>query len=65
MEEKKKKAEYEAKKLMDEYYQESKKISDKYKNESGIDKGYTEQKKLIEETHEKMQEIKRKFGIYE
>lgn len=65
MEKTKKIAESEAKKVMEQYYQESKRISDKYKNFHGIDNGADEQKKLIENTQKKIQEIKRKYGIYE
>jgi len=56
-------AESEAKKVMEQYYQESKRISDKYKNFPGIDHGVNEQKKLIEKTHKKIQGIKKKYGL--
>lgn len=63
MEEKKKIAEAEAREVMEWFHNECKKITEKYKDIPGIDKGIREEKELAHQAHEKIQEIKKKYNL--
>ena len=63
MENKKEIAEKKAKEVMDWYNQESKKISAKYGDIPGMDNGAEEQKRLTQQAYEKVQKIKKEYGI--
>ncbi|MBU5451105.1 hypothetical protein [Acetivibrio sp. MSJd-27] len=63
MESKKKIAEEKARKVMEWYSKESKKIADKYKDIPGMDNGVSENKKLTQQAFRKIQAIKKKYDI--
>ena len=63
MESKKEIAEKKARKVMEWYFQESKKIADKYRDIPGIDNGTLENKKLTQEAYRRIQKIKKEYSI--